>query len=216
MRTDPADLGGLLSAGLSALGLETCPVREQKLLDYLALMRRWNRVYNLTAVRDSETMVDRHLIDSLAVAPYLRGDRFLDVGSGAGLPGIPLAIWFPERRFTLLDSNGRKTRFLVQTKIELGLTNVEVIQARVQDVQIGDGYDGILSRAFSSLADLVNAAGRLLVPEGTIYAFKGARSDAELCALPKTYRVRALRSLAIPGTDADRHLVELMAHTDNS
>ncbi|MGB5098012.1 MAG: 16S rRNA (guanine(527)-N(7))-methyltransferase RsmG [Porticoccaceae bacterium] len=216
MRTDPADLGGLLSAGLSALGLETCPVREQKLLDYVALMRRWNRVYNLTAVRDSETMIDRHLIDSLAVAPYLRGGRFLDVGSGAGLPGIPLAIWFPERRFTLLDSNGRKTRFLVQAKIELGLTNVEVIQARVQDVQIRDGYDGILSRAFSSLADLVNAAGRLLVPEGTIYAFKGARPDAELCALPKTYRVRALRSLAIPGTDADRHLVELMAHTDNS
>lgn len=214
MRTDPADLGGLLSSGLSALGLETSPVRELKLLDYLALMHRWNRVYNLTAVKDRETMIDRHLIDSLAVAPYLRGDRFLDVGSGAGLPGIPLAIWFPERRFTLLDSNGRKTRFLVQVKIELGLTNVEVIQARVQDVQLTDGYDGILSRAFSSLADLVNAAGHLLVPEGTIYAFKGVRPEAELCTLPKTYRVRALRSLAIPGTDADRHLVELMAHTD--
>lgn len=179
-------------------------------------MHRWNRVYNLTAVRDRETMIDRHLIDSLAVAPYLRGDRFLDVGSGAGLPGIPLAIWFPERRFTLLDSNGRKTRFLVQVKIELGLTNVEVIQARVQDVQITDGYDGILSRAFSSLADLVNAAGHLLVPEGTIYAFKGVRPEAELCTLPKTYRVRALRSLAIPGTSADRHLVELTAHTDDS
>jgi 16S rRNA (guanine527-N7)-methyltransferase len=209
-------LGGLLSAGLSALGLEPCPVREQKLLDYLALMHRWNRLYNLTAVRDRETMIERHLIDSLTVAPYLRGDRFLDVGSGAGLPGIPLAIWFPEHRFTLLDSNGRKTRFLTQAKIELGLANVEVIQARVQDVQIADGYDGILSRAFSSLADLVNAAGHLLAPEGTIYAFKGARPEAELCALPKTYRVHALRTLAILGANADRHLVELMAHTDHS
>ncbi|MGE3295777.1 MAG: 16S rRNA (guanine(527)-N(7))-methyltransferase RsmG [Porticoccaceae bacterium] len=209
-------MGGLLSAGLSALGLETCSVREQKLLDYLALMHRWNRVYNLTAVRDRETMIARHLIDSLAVAPYLRGNCFLDVGSGAGLPGIPLATWFPERRFTLLDSSGRKARFLMQAKIELGLANVEVVQARVQDVQIAGGYDGILSRAFSSLADLVNAAGHLLAPEGTIYAFKGTRPEAELCALPKTYRVRALRSVTIPGTNADRHLVELMVHTDYS
>lgn len=216
MRTDNTDLGGLLSSGLSALGLETSSAREQKLLDYLALMRRWNRVYNLTAVRDTETMIGRHLIDSLAVAPYLRGERFLDVGSGAGLPGIPLAIWFPERRFALLDSNGRKTRFLVQAKIELGLANVEVIQARVQDVQIVGGYDGILSRAFSSLADLVNAAGHLLAPEGTIYAFKGMRPEAELCTLPKPYRVRALWPLAIPGANTDRHLVELTAHTDIS
>jgi 16S rRNA (guanine527-N7)-methyltransferase len=216
VRTDNAGLGELLSAGLLALDLETSPVREQKLLDYVALMRRWNRVYNLTAVRDLETMIDRHLIDSLAVAPYLRGERFLDVGSGAGLPGIPLAIWFPDRRFTLLDSSGRKTRFLVQATIELGLTNVEVIQARVQDVQIVGGYDGILSRAFASLADLVNAAGHLLAPEGTIYAFKGVRPEAELCALPKPYRVRALRQLAIPGANADRHLVELTAHMDIS
>jgi 16S rRNA (guanine527-N7)-methyltransferase len=216
VRTDNTDLAGLLSSGLSALGLETPSPREQKLLDYLALMRRWNRVYNLTAVKDPETMVDRHLLDSLAVAPYLRGERFLDVGSGAGLPGIPLAIWFPERWFVLLDSNGRKTRFLVQAQIELGLANVEVIQARVQDVQIAGGYDGILSRAFSSLADLVTAAGRLLTPGGTIYAFKGMRPEAELCALPKPYRVRALRPLAIPGANADRHLVELTAHTDIS
>ena len=214
MDSGRAGLAGLLSSGLSTLGLDTPSAREPVLLAYLELLQRWNRVYNLTALKDPAAMIGRHLLDSLAAAPYLRGKRFLDVGSGAGLPGIPLAIWFPERFFTLLDSNGRKTRFLSQAKIELGLVNVEVVQARVQDMHAAERYDGILSRAFASLTELAAAAGHLLAPEGAIYAFKGVRLEPELCALPKPYRVSAVRPLAIPGTDADRHLVELTAEAD--
>lgn len=214
MSVPHSGLTELLSSGLSALGLETPSARESRLLAYVELLQRWNRVYNLTAIRSPAAMIGRHLIDSLAAAPFLRGTRFLDVGSGAGLPGIPLAIWFPERSFALLDSNGRKTRFLTQVKIELGLTNVEVIHARVQDLRAMSRYDGVLSRAFSSLAELATAAGHLLAPDGTLYAFKGIRPDAELCVLPEPYRVRAVWPLSLPGTDADRHLVELIACTD--
>lgn len=214
MSTPHAGQAGLLASGLSALGLETPSSREPRLLSYLELLQRWNRVYNLTAVRNPSAMIVRHLLDSLAAAPYLRGTRFLDVGSGAGLPGIPLAIWFPERSFTLLDSNGRKARFLTQVKIELDLTNVEVVHARVQELSDTSRYDGILSRAFSSLAELATAAGRLLAPNGRLYAFKGIRPDAELRALPEPYRALAVWPLSLPGTDADRHLVELIASTD--
>lgn len=205
----------LLASGLAALGLETPSAREPRLLAYVELLQRWNRVYNLTAVRNPSAMIGRHLLDSLAAAPYLRGARFLDVGSGAGLPGIPLAIWFPERSFALLDSNGRKTRFLTQVKIELGLTNVEVVHARVQNLRDASRYDGVLSRAFSALADFAVAAGHLVAPNGRLYAFKGVRPDAELLALPEPYRALAVWPLSLPGTDADRHLVELVASTDN-
>ncbi len=146
-----------LDSGLSRLGLALDRAQQEGLLGYLGLLLKWNRVYNLSAVRDPREMVGRQLLDSLAVAPYLHGDRVLDLGTGAGLPGIPLAIAEPRRRFTLIDSNGKKTRFVQQSVIELGLGNVEVVRARVEAFRPDLGFDTVTARAFASLPELLGA-----------------------------------------------------------
>lgn len=202
-------LSALLGAGLEALGLGGDPVREQTLLDYLELLSRWNRIYNLTAVSERDAMVTRHLLDSLAVVPHLRGDCFADVGSGAGLPGIPLAIWLTDRRFVLVDSSGRKVRFLRQAQIELRLRNIEVVESRIQEWRPLQGFDGVLSRAFASLPEFVAMAGHLPAPTGVFYALKGRWPEPGAKFPGPAHVIAAVHALNIPGLAAPRHLVEI-------
>lgn len=196
-----------LQRGLAQLELSLPAQAQQQLLDYLALLQKWNRAYNLTAVRDPAAMVSRHLLDSLAVAPHLQGEYFADVGTGAGLPGIPLAIALPDKRFTLIDSNGKKIRFVTQAIAELKLPNVTARQCRVEDWQPQPRCDGVLSRAFASLADMAQGCEHLLAPGGALLALKGAYPVEELSALPERYKVDACLPLQVPGEAGERHLI---------
>lgn len=183
--------------------------QQEKLQGYLQLLQRWNKVYNLTAVRDPAQMQVLHIDDSLSIAPYLQGETCLDVGSGAGLPGIPLAIVQPDRQFTLLDTNGKKTRFMQQAVLELGLQNVVVIQARVEGWRPPACFDAVISRAFASLNDFVTFTGKHACENAILYAMKGRYPLSELAELPEGWKVRAQHSLHVPGLDAERHLLEL-------
>jgi len=198
-----------LAAGVESLHLPLAPGVYEKLLEYLALIDKWNRVYNLTAVRAREQMVTQHLLDSLAVAPHLRGTTLLDVGSGAGLPGIPLALARPTWHVTLLEANQKKSAFLQQAAIELALANVDVAHARVEAWQASRTYDVVIARAFSDLAQFVQLAGRHLAPGGVLAAMKGTYPDEELAHIPAPYRVVATIALEVPGLGAERHLVLL-------
>ncbi len=204
MTNDPARI---LAEGIKTLRLEIPADVQARLLDYVALLAKWNRAYNLTAVRQPAQMVVRHLLDSLAVLPYLHGARVLDVGSGAGLPGIPLALASPQRRFTLLDSNGKKARFLTQAVAELRLGNVDVVQCRVADFRPAQPFDSIVCRAFSGMAELIGQAAHLLAPDGRFLFMKGVYPEAEVAALPADWTIEAVRPLTIPGLDAERHLL---------
>ena len=219
MSSPAAQPAELLSAGIKALNLD-CPLDVQtRLLDYVQLLHKWNRVYNLTAVRDPAQMVIRHLLDSLAVLPCLNnalgkksaGQSVLDVGTGAGLPGIPLALLsaksHPERRFVLLDSNSKKTRFMQQAVAELALDNVQVVHARTEDFQTEQGFDVVLSRAFASVADMLAGAGQHCLPDGMVLAMKGTDPVAELTDLPVAFIVEKVHSLQVPGLNEERHLV---------
>ena len=198
-----------LAAGIAALGLALPDGAEAKLLAYLALLDKWNRVYNLTAVRDVERMVSHHLLDSLAAVPYFQGATALDVGSGGGLPGIPLAIARPELRVTLIDSIAKKTAFLLQAKAELGLANLNVITGRVEDFRPETGFDVITSRAFSDLREFVTLTRHLLQPGGRWLAMKGLYPNEEIAILPNGVKVSADHALAVPGLEASRHLIVL-------
>ena len=166
-----------------------------QLLQYLALLVKWNRAYNLTAVRDPAAMISRHLLDSLAVMPYVHGEYCADVGTGAGLPGIPLAIAFPHKQFVLIDSNGKKIRFVAQAIAELGLRNVSAIQCRVESWQPPQPYDVVLSRAFATLADMAQACAHLLSAQGVMLAMKGIYPQQELSELPERFKVDACHAL---------------------
>ncbi len=198
-----------LSAGIAALGLTLPDGAGQKLLAYLALLEKWNRVYNLTAVRDAGRMVSHHLLDSLAAVPHFQGATVLDVGSGGGLPGIPLAIARPELQVTLIDSIAKKTAFLLQAKAELGLANLAVVTGRVEDFRPGAGFDEITSRAFSDLREFVGLTRHLLKPGGHWLAMKGLYPHEEIAVLPAGVKVSADHALAVPGLDATRHLIVL-------
>ncbi|MBW8328420.1 MAG: 16S rRNA (guanine(527)-N(7))-methyltransferase RsmG [Thiobacillus sp.] len=203
-----------LSAGIAALGLTLPDGAEAKLLAYLALLDKWNRVYNLTAVRDTERMVSHHLLDSLAAVPYFQGGgpdliRVLDVGSGGGLPGIPLAIARPELQVTLIDSIAKKTAFLLQAKAELGLKNLLVVTGRVEDFCPESGFDIVTSRAFSDLKEFVTLTRHLLKPGGRWLAMKGLYPNAEVDMLPTGVKVSANHALLVPGLEASRHLIVL-------
>ncbi len=194
-----------LRAGLDVLRLELDGMQVQRLQDYLALLAKWNRAFNLTAVRDEGEMVVKHLLDSLAVYRWFAVERVLDVGSGAGLPGIPLAIARPDTDFVLLDSNGKKTRFMTQAVHALGLDNVDVVQARVESWRPPGGlYDVVTSRAFASLSDMLRLAAPLLKPGGKIVAMKG-RLNAEEGA-EAGFRLRT-EPVSVPGLDAERHVI---------
>ena len=202
--------GAELRRGCRALALDVDDRGLALLLDYLALLDTWNRAYNLTAVRDRAQMVPRHLLDSLAVAPFLLGERVIDVGSGAGLPGIPLSILFPRRQFHLLDSSGKRTRFLFQVKTALRLDNIEVHRARVETFRPAEAYDAVLSRAFASLPEMVAACKHLLRPGGRFLAMKGQYPAGEIAAVGERCEVLAVHPLDIPGLEGERHLVEMV------
>ncbi len=195
-----------LHKGLQDMGLSLPPATEARLLDYLRLLEKWNRAYNLTAVRDPQEMVGRHLLDSLTVTPYVKGPRVLDVGTGAGLPGIPLALTLPALHFTLLDSNAKKTRFVTQAAHELELANVAVVQARVEQFQPPERFDTVIARAFASIPDMLAATRHLCASGGRWLAMKGVFPQEELAGIPADYAAEA-KSLKIPGLAAERHVV---------
>ena len=177
------------------------------MLAYLALLHKWNRVYNLTAVRDPGEMVYRHLLDSLAVLPWIDDGALLDVGSGAGLPAVPLAIARPGLAVTALDSNHKKTRFITQARLELGLDNLDVVHARIAELARPGGWPQVISRAFASVADFVTGAGPSCAPGGRLLAMKGRPEPGELAALPTGWRLSARHPMQIPGLTGDRELL---------
>ncbi len=198
-----------LTQGARELGVDLTDAQQQKLLGYLALLIKWNKAYNLTAVRDPDEMVSRHLLDSLSVIPFIEGERWLDVGSGGGMPGIPLAILFPEMKVTVLDSNGKKTRFLTQVKLELKLDNLEVIHSRAEAFQPVLPFTGIISRAFSSLEDFTQWTRHMGDKETRWLAMKGLHPADELVALPADFHLQSAQALAVPGCQGQRHLLIL-------
>ena len=204
----------VLSAGIVALGLGIDADGREKLRDYVALLDKWNRTHNLTAIRDPAQMITHHLLDSLSMLPHLparSGMRAIDVGSGGGLPGVPLAIARPDVHMTLLDSNRKKTAFLEQAAIELPLANVEVIASRAEDFTPRIRFDAVISRAYSALATFVAQTRHLLAPGAQWYAMKGVLPHDEIAALPPTVGVVATPLLRVPGIDAERHLVIMKA-----
>lgn len=202
-----------LEAGLGELGLSQ-PGLADRLLAYLELLVKWNRAFNLTAVREPAEMVRRHLLDSLAILPWLEGERLLDVGSGAGLPGIPLAIARPQLQVVLLDSNRKKARFLRQAKLELELHNVDVVEARVEAYEPEAPFDQVSSRAFAQLDGFLALTAPLLAPAGRWLAMKGRLDENELGSVDSDRFDVRIHRLAVPGLDADRHLIEIQRKMD--
>lgn len=201
-----------LAQGLASLGAVLDAAAQARLVAYLCLIEKWNRVHNLTAVREPEKMVILHLLDSLAVLPHVAGARtLLDVGTGAGLPGIPLAIARPDLAVTLLDASHKKAAFLRQAKAELGLANIDVVCDRVENWHPPTAYDIVVSRAFAELADFVAQAAHLLAPGGTMLAMKGVHPFEEIARVPGTHRIANVIQLHVPSLAAERHLVLLKA-----
>ncbi len=206
-----SDATELWASGLSALNCEPDETQFEQLKQYVDLLHRWNKTYNLTAVRDPKAMIPLHIFDSLAVAKFIRGGNCLDVGSGGGLPTIPLAIIQAERQFTALDTNGKKTRFIQQAVIELGLNNVKVEQARVEKWQSEQRYDAIISRAFASVYDFVSLSSMHLAKGGTLYAMKGQYPQDEMRYFPKDFKLTVSHNLDVPFVGGERHLLEITA-----
>lgn len=198
-----------LASGIAALGLDISAQAQQRMLDYLALVVKWNKAYNLTAVREPDRMLTHHLLDSLAVLPHVRGPRVLDVGSGAGLPGIPLALARPDWQFTLLDSSHKKATFLRQAVIELKLANVDIQCTRVETWQTTQPFNTVVSRAFSDLPEFLLLAGRLCAQNGVVIAMKGIYPHDELAQLPGNFRLCGVVPLLVPGLGAERHAAVL-------
>ncbi|WP_439134684.1 16S rRNA (guanine(527)-N(7))-methyltransferase RsmG [Pseudomaricurvus sp.] len=198
-----------LLAGAGSKGVALSELQVERMLEYIELFNKWNKTYNLSAIRDIESQVDRHLLDSLSVAPHIDADHLIDVGTGGGLPGIPLAILYPHKRFTLLDSNGKKARFLFQVKTQLNLDNVQVENRRVEAFQPDEPFDAVISRAFASLKDMTDGCRHLLGDDGVFYAMKGIYPTDELSALEKNYKVSQSYPLQVPREEGERHLLVL-------
>ena len=202
--------------GLSSLQLALPESVIDGLLAYLAMLVKWNKTYNLTAVRDPQEMVTKHLLDSLSVVPHLPQGRTIDVGTGGGLPGIPLSIVFPERDFVLLDANGKKTRFLVQVKAELGLSNVTVVHERVENYRPDVTFDGVITRAFASVADMLAGSRHLLSQSGQFLAMKGEVPKEELDSLTNGFSLQQVIPLKVPGLEQEqRHLIVIGRDSDS-
>ena len=199
----------LLQQGCTALGLTVTEDQHARLNGYLAGLIKWNQAYNLTAIRDPEEMVIKHLLDSLAVQVAISGTNILDVGTGPGLPGIPLAILMPQRQFTLLDSNGKKTRFLTQMKHQLVLDNVEVANQRIESLAPQKTFDTITCRAFTSLQEFVDHCLHLLQPEGELLALKGKIPTDEIAALDQQQLQVAIEKITVPYLNDERHLIRI-------
>lgn len=196
-------------SGLRSLACGHTEKQLNQLKQYVEMLDRWNKTYNLTSVRDPKDMIPLHIFDSLVVADHIKGENCLDVGSGGGLPTIPLAIMQPQRQFTALDTNGKKTRFIQQTVIELGLKNVEVEHARVENWKPENKFDAVVSRAFASIYDFVTSSSGHLKKEGTLYAMKGQYPTVELQTLPDGFKLETSRKLDVPFVDGERHLLEI-------
>jgi 16S rRNA (guanine527-N7)-methyltransferase len=211
----PAAARDDLDAGLAALGLD--PALAGPLARYLALMLRWNAAYNLTAIRDPREMVTKHLLDSLAMAPAVAGlPTLADLGTGPGLPGIPLAIATPGLRVTLVESNGKKARFMREALRQLGLGNAEVAESRIEALDRPGQFAAITARALATLPQILALGGHLIAEDGVLLAMKGARPDDEIAALPAGWALRDLQPLRVPGLDAERHLVVIgRTHSTN-
>lgn len=208
------EIRSLIVLGSGQLGVSLSDGQVDLLVEYLALLKKWNKAYNLTAIRDQKAMVSLHILDSLAVIPSITAKawvnpRFIDVGTGAGLPGMVMAIVLRDCHVTLLDSNGKKCRFLTQVKTELGLTNVEVIHDRVEKYSTESRYDGIFSRAFATLKDMTDNAAHLLGANGRFWAMKGQYPQDEIASLDEQFALESVAVLTVPMLDADRHLIEL-------
>ncbi|MBT5388343.1 MAG: 16S rRNA (guanine(527)-N(7))-methyltransferase RsmG [Porticoccaceae bacterium] len=200
-----------LQHGIKLLGIECTADQVDKLLVYLEMLEHWNKAYNLTAIRDPMQMIDLHLLDSLAILKYIeKSEAVIDVGTGPGLPGIPLAIMNPKKSFTLLDSNGKKTRFLFQVIAELGLDNVQEVNSRVELFTPEVLFDTVLSRAFSSIPDMLHNCDHLIFASGCFMAMKGKNPQSELSKIEKAYKVDELHRLDVPGVDGERHLVKII------
>ncbi len=183
--------------------------QQQQLVQFVELLNKWNKAYNLTSVRDPQEMMIKHILDSLVVSPFLSGERFIDVGTGPGLPGIPLAIANPDKHFYLLDSLGKRVRFMTQAKSELKLTNITLVQSRVEDYQTQAPLDGVISRAFASIEDMVNWCSHLIEAKSCFFALKGAYPQEEIAALDDSVTVSAVHPLVVPQLTGERHLVIL-------
>jgi 16S rRNA (guanine527-N7)-methyltransferase len=199
----------LLAAGSRDIGIVLGSSGAEALLKLVDELEAANAQFNLTAIRDRLGMLRKHVLDSLTLQPYLRGSRIADIGTGAGFPGLPLAIVNPQRRFTLIEATGKKARFVEQTALRLGCDNVQVEHARAESYRPFELFDTVVARALSSLADFAAYAGHLCAPDGRLLAMKGKRPDEEISALPKSFRVLAVHRLKVPGLDDERHLVEL-------
>ena len=194
---------------LAQTNLALSDQQKQQLLALVGLLHKWNKAYNLTSVRDPEAMLVKHIMDSVVVSPWLQGSRFIDVGTGPGLPGLPLAIINPDKQFVLLDSLGKRIRFIRQVILELGLKNVTPVQSRVEDFHDDSGFDGVLSRAFASLNDMLSWCGHLPAARGCFLALKGLYPTEELEQLPTGFVVVGVHPLAVPELDGERHLIIL-------
>ena len=211
---DRVVVADVLKQGIKDLNLDLADVQVEKLLDYLALLNKWNSVYNLTSVRDPMQMVTLHLLDSLAAVPAFAGAKnVLDVGAGGGLPGMVLAISRPDMMVSMIDTVHKKTAFLNQVKAELGLSNVTVYTKRVELLEVKTKFDVITSRAFADLSDFVNWSGHLLEEGGRFIALKGTAPEDERERLPEPWKVQKLEPLTVPGLEAERHLVFIEAET---
>lgn len=202
-----------LNEGVQALGFSLKSVQIIRLLEYLYIFDKWNKTYNLSSIRVLEEMLSKHLLDSLSIVPFLSdeqlGSRFIDVGTGGGLPGVVLAICFPDRHFTLLDAVGKKTRFLFQVKQSLSLNNVDIENIRVEHFQPTEQYDGVLTRAYSTLAHMTGGCSHLLRDGGKFWAMKGVIPKDELREIEKHYIVEACHEITVPGDDSERCLIVL-------
>lgn len=196
-----------LSRLLDEAGISLTDHQKTQLVAYVDMLHKWNKAYNLTSVRDPAEMVVRHILDSIVVAPYLQGQRFIDVGTGPGLPGIPLAIVLPDAHFTLLDSLGKRVRFLRQVQHELKLENITSVQSRVEAYPSEPPFDGVISRAFASLNDMVSWCHHLPGEKGRFYALKGQLPEDEIASLPDDFSVESVEKLRVPQLEGERHLV---------
>ncbi|RBM25649.1 16S rRNA (guanine(527)-N(7))-methyltransferase RsmG [Vibrio tarriae] len=199
-----------LDSLISKTSLTVTEQQREQLVGYVQLLDKWNKAYNLTSVRDPMEMLVKHILDSLVVSPHLVGERFIDVGTGPGLPGIPLAIMHPDKEFVLLDSLGKRIRFLKQVIHYLKINNVLPVQSRVEEFDPESGFDGVLSRAFASMTDMVNWCQHLPKPNGGVFlALKGVRPDDEITLLPEWCSVTDIKALQVPELEGERHLVIL-------
>ncbi|ESE42490.1 MULTISPECIES: 16S rRNA (guanine(527)-N(7))-methyltransferase RsmG [Shewanella] len=203
-------LSAQLEAYLAEINLPATAEQKKQLLDFVGMLNKWNKAYNLTSVRDPEAMLVRHIMDSLVVSPHLQGERFIDVGTGPGLPGIPLAIMNPDKTFVLLDSLGKRIRFQKQVAFELGIHNISSIESRVEAYQPEQKFDGVLSRAFASIHDMLTWCHHLPAEHGQFYALKGQLSDEEMQQIPAGFVVTETIELQVPRLDEQRHLLKII------